>query len=678
MAQKTNSFEKFWQELKRRKVVHVITVYAAIAFVILQLIDMVSEPLHFPEWTQGFIIVLLCIGFVIAVFLSWIYDITPAGIKKTKPASALKHTSQSTIPSSGGWRIATYVSSVIIIALLAFNFISRRNLGSDISKLARSIAVLPFRNDSPDTTNAYFINGIMERITTNLQMVKELRVISRNSVEKYRDNKTKSAPEIAEDLGVNYIVEGSGQKIGNSISVTTQLIKAKGKETHLWAKTYDQKINEVNDYFKIQSEIAEKIAEELKTAIAPEEKRLIEITPTTSLTAYDFYLRGNDYDSRDKRPLAVEMYTKAIQHDSLFVEAYARRAIVHTYLYWEKQENWQGHVLKAKEDIKIGSHLNPELPEIRLAEAVVLYQVDRNYDKSLKILNKLKNERPNMEDLYAYCSYVFRRQGNLEESINEAKRSIQIDPFNADYIDNLLITYSLLHRYDSTIESSKQGLSLIPDYKSFNFQIYYAYLNKTGDLKIAIKESGLTEQDFQYDVYYFNREYKKLIDFIKKDSSINFSNQLSYEPKTYRLAAIYYLNNSKSLCKIYADSAIVHLLRKIKDTPDDDRLFSTLGKCYALSGKDKEAIAYGEKAVDLKPIKLDAYQGVSKEQDLMEIYILTGNYDKALNKIEYLLSIPSWMSIGQLIIDPLYDNLRSLPRFKEIISSAQIVKKPPK
>jgi hypothetical protein len=135
MAQKTNSFERFWKELKRRKVVHVITVYAAVAFVIMQVVDMVAEPLRLPDSTKALVIVLLCIGFIIAVFLSWVYDITPAGVKKTKPVSELKHVDHTTHAASGGWKIATYISAVIILALIAFNFISRRNLNADISKL---------------------------------------------------------------------------------------------------------------------------------------------------------------------------------------------------------------------------------------------------------------------------------------------------------------------------------------------------------------------------------------------------------------------------------------------------------------------------------------------------------------------------------------------------------------
>jgi tetratricopeptide (TPR) repeat protein len=162
-----------------------------------------------------------------------------------------------------------------------------------------------------------------------------------------------------------------------------------------------------------------------------------------------------------------------------------------------------------------------------------------------------------------------------------------------------------------------------------------------------------------------------LIEFIGKEFTI-VTNEDLYEPKTYQFALIYYLSGKTSLSKIYADSAIIHLKEEIKESPNDDRFYSTLGKCYAFSGNDKEAIACGKKAVDLKPVKLDALRGKSKEQYLMEIYILTGNYDMALDKIEYLLSVPSWLSTGEILINPLYDKIRSLPRFQKIINSAQL------
>ena len=269
---------------------------------------------------------------------------------------------------------------------------------------------------------------------------------------------------------------------------------------------------------------------------------------------------------------------------------------------------------------------------------------------------------------------VFREVINPDiswkESINELKQGILLDPLNANYIINLCGTYRHLHQYDSVIENSRRGLSLVPDFKNFNDQIFSAYVNKTGDLRTALNESGLNDEDVQYDVYYYPRQYDKLIEFINNEYTL-VSDQSFYRTKIYELAFIYYLNDFTSQSNIHADSAITFLKDKIKEIPDDDRLYITLGKCFAFNGNDKDALASGMKAVDLLPIKLDAYQGPIREQGLMEIYILTGNYDLALDKIEYLLSIPSWLSIGVLMIDPIFDDLRDLPRFQGIINVAQ-------
>ena len=176
------------------------------------------------------------------------------------------------------------------------------------------------------------------------------------------------------------------------------------------------------------------------------------------------------------------------------------------------------------------------------------------------------------------------------------------------------------------------------------------------------------KKDVQYKMYYYSRQYNKLIDFVRKDTIIQ-SDQFTFQPKTFRLALIYYLSGNLSLCKIYADSAIIDLKGKLKGDPDDDRVYATLGKCYAFVGEVKEAVTCGEKAVDLKPIKSDALQGIAKEQDLMEIYIFTGNYNLALERMDHLLSIPSLLHVGDILLNPIYDNLRSIPRFQKIINS---------
>ena len=181
MAQKPVTFNNFWKELKRRKVVHAATVYAAIAFTILQIVNMIARPLQLPEWTEAFVIVLLLIGFILTVFISWIYDITPSGLKKTKPVRELKQGEKTTNKVSARWKIATYISCAVIIVIVGLNLLRNRTYNAVISKFEKSIVVLPFVNDSPDSTNLYLCNGMMDDILTQLQKIGDLKVKSRIS-----------------------------------------------------------------------------------------------------------------------------------------------------------------------------------------------------------------------------------------------------------------------------------------------------------------------------------------------------------------------------------------------------------------------------------------------------------------------------------------------------------------
>jgi len=604
---------------------------------------------------------------------------------KVKPTEEIKHEIKSTGDlkkdiTISRKRLAGILGGSIGIIASVFAVLYFSNIvgsGKQTTQIDKSIAVLPFRNLSNDSTQLYFSDGIVEAILDHLFKVGELKVISSTSTKRFRNTEL-PIKEIAKELGVASILEGTVQKIGNNVRITAQLIEAK-TDIHLWSETFDR---DLSDVFSIQSEVAQNVAKGLKATLTAKETSMIQnALDTTNQIAYDFYLKGKDYFSRLDNLLALEMYSRAIEKDSLFTAAYAQRAKTHLYIFWNKDQGWEGHDLLGKEDIKNGLKLNPESSEIRFAEAVAYYMLDRDYDKSLKILTELKAVAPNMADLYAYTSYVLRRQGKHEESISELKKGIQLDPFNAGYIDNLLFTYQLLHQYDNQIKWARQGLSLIPDYKDFNRHIFGAYLDNTGELEISLKESKLKEEDIgygtyyytqpkevnQYGIYYLTRQYDKLIEFMSKDT-LTETEQTTYHPKTYELALIYYLNGNSSLSIIYADSAIIRLKREIYENPNDERLFATIGKCYAFSGNYKEAMACGKKAVDLKPIKLDAYQGVAKEQDLMEIYIFTGKYNDALVKIEFLLSVPSWLSVGKLMTDPIFDNLRNLPRFQKIIA----------
>jgi TolB-like protein/Tfp pilus assembly protein PilF len=318
-----NKLSQFWQELKRRNVTRVLAVYIASAFMLLELVDMISEPFGLPDWSMkaGFFILLA--GLFITLVISWIYDIQPeGGMIKTGPADEVK---PEDIPrSSNSWKIASYVSFVVIVGLIILNIIPRTG-NKDV--FDASIAVLPFINDSPVSENEHAIDGYMTAVHNNLCKIKALRVLTLQSTEQYRDQ-TKSIPEIARELGVGYLLSARGQIINRRIQLTVQLANADDKI--IWSTPYDRQIELVEDHIDIQSDIAQVVAGEIRAMITPEEKVLMGKIPTTSLSAYDLYQRGLElfydyvFDRGDLETLerAENYYHEALRIDSSYALAY--------------------------------------------------------------------------------------------------------------------------------------------------------------------------------------------------------------------------------------------------------------------------------------------------------------------------------------------------------------------
>ena len=559
------------------------------------------------------------------------------------------------------------ISSLILIVLLAFGgYIISRFIKSS-TPADKSVAVLPFVNLSNDPEQEFFSDGMVDAILDHLFKAGDLQVISRTSAMRYKGTEL-SLRKIGNELKVSSILEGSVQKIGDRIRITVQLIDAK-TDTHIWSDVFD---GELPDLFTFQSDVARAVARELKVTMTSREPDHENSTVNTRSTkAYDFYLRGNHHWTRFAPFPAIDMYSKAIQEDPAFESAYAKRALMHLYIYWNRLKDWPQHKAEGLADLEKAIELNKDHKEVKLSLAVKYYYIDRDYGRSLKVIDELKRTSPGNSDMYYWTAGVLRRQGKIKESGTEYEIAIRMDPFNANYIANLTQTYDLLHQYDEMAGWARRGLSLIPDYENFKFILLNSLLKKTGDLKLAMNESGLEIEDIPSRIYYFTRQFDKLGEqinnFYKRDAYVG--SQRGYTGPLYLKAVNYFMSGEKTLCKIYADSSIAFIKEKLKETPDEDRYYATLGKSYALSGNFTEAIACGKKAVELKPITLDAYQGPIREEDLMEIFILTGNYELAMDKIEYLLSIPSFLSPGILRIDPKFDNLRNLPRFQKIIKS---------
>jgi TolB-like protein len=418
MSDSPNRLSQFWQELKRRNVVGVITVYTGAAFVILSLVDMVREPFELPNWSFKLVVVLLSIRLILAVILSWIYDIHPVGgIVKTKPADELKDEAPK---SSKGWKIASYISFVVIVGLIVLNIIPR---AGNKEVLDKSIAVLPFQNDSPDEEKMYFINGTMDAILDNLCKIADLRVVSRNSVEQYRDN-PKPTPVVAEEMNVSYVLEGSGHRDGNKVRLFVQLLDGK-KDQHLWSKSYDADIEEI---FSMQSEIAQLVAREIEAIITPQEKELIERIPTSNLVAHEFYQKGLeehweywlDNDSREALRNAERQYEYALDYDSTFSLAYIGLAKV----YWDRNY-WKEYFTEYFMDsamslVDKALSFDPQQSEAYVLRGSYFYQVG-DINASIEAYNRASSLNPNNLSAYSGLADVYFSRDMILEISNRHK-----------------------------------------------------------------------------------------------------------------------------------------------------------------------------------------------------------------------------------------------------------------
>jgi TolB-like protein len=531
----------------------------------------------------------------------------------------------------------------------------------------KSIAVLPFNDYSEKQDQEYFSNGITEEIINQLSKIKDLEVIWRTSSMSYKDTKL-DVKDIAHELGVSKIVEGSVQKASTRVRITVKLIDGKtGK--YEWSETYDR---ELTDLFAVQTEISINIARKLDAILTNQEESMIKEIPTKNLMAYDYLLKGRQYGADFKWNSAIEMYTKAIELDPRFTLAYIERASKYSSIFFTKGDYYTGDFRNfdqlARADLATAIKLNPNFPEVKLEESEQLYRFDRDHDKALKILDEISHLMTNNYSYHYLRGSILRRKGNWKESIKDHLKAIQLDPLNLDTYNQIAYSYRLTRSYSEAAEYFNKFHSYeIPI--SIKNDIFMTILEWKGDLKEALKVSGSTVDElgstgyFMDNYSYYDRQYDKLF-----TTATKFESQFTYFPKSLNQAFALYLKSDEKKCKQYADSVISELEILIKQFPKDDRYYSALGLAYAFIGENKRAIECAQKAVRLKPIKIDAWQGYEKEKDLTRIYVFTGNYEQAMDKIEYLLTIPGDLSVPLLKIDPAYDKLQNTPRFKKILT----------
>jgi TolB-like protein/Tfp pilus assembly protein PilF len=321
--------------------------------------------------------------------------------------------------------------------------------------LDKSIAVLPFENRSEDKANAYFTDGVQDEIVTDLAKIADLKVISRTSVLQYKSGVARNLREIAQQLGVANVVEGSVQRSGNRVRVNGQLVDAR-TDAHLWAQTYDR---DLADVFAIQSEIAKAIADQLQAKLSPNEKKAIEQPPTTDLAAFDLYSRaksllltiGFSATKEPDRRKAIELLDEAVKHDPSFFDAYCQLAYAHEYLYAVRSDHTPARLALAEAAVQAATRLRPNAAETHLARAQYLYFGRRDYVGALAELEIARRALPNDPRLFELTSHILWRRGQQEEGLRNSQRAVELDPRNFDKQQQIALSYLYLGRYAESI-----------------------------------------------------------------------------------------------------------------------------------------------------------------------------------------------------------------------------------
>jgi TolB-like protein len=662
----------FFEELKRRKVFRVAATYAVVAWILMQIGEVTFPALNIPEWVMSTLVVVLLAGFPIVVIFAWVFDKTPQGFIKTD--SPQKEEINGTDVKMHN-RPFYLQKKNIFLALGVLAGILIGTYGGDGFKSSvdeKSIAVLPFDNYSTAEEDQYFSDGMTEVIIANLAKVKDLKVISRTSVMEYK-NTTKKLKEIAKELGVAHILEGSIQRANGRVRVVGQLIDANTDE-HIWAETYDKK---ESDIFELQSDVAIEIANALKSELTDEVKARISEKLTESTIAYEYYLKGNMYESagHSKKNLlaAINEYERAVSIDPEFAEAHAQLGKMHAHIKWYRHDLSQIRMDMSKAAIDRSMNLKPNNAIVRIARGTYFYHGFRDYGKALADYTLARELAPgNISAIYR-IGLIYRRLGDYEKAIENMEEAISLDPRSALMLQNLAGSYSALRKYNDVSLIVKKTENLGSDAAKITYGISSVY-RSSGDALQAINYLNKTNNYDRVKLNY-NRILKNYAE-IKKILSVNLNESFSsvqyYYPRSYYQGIFNYGFGNKADSRKYFNSTIIHLKEKINEYPDDPRFYSALGLTYARLGKKIDAINAGLKAVEILPVSKDALFGTIYEKSLSSIYSIVGEKNKALEKIEYLSIIPNGFHYGELLSDPVFDSIRDEPRFQSVLNKLKL------
>lgn len=682
---------QFFAELQRRNVYRVAVAYAVASWLLIQVATQVFPFFEIPNWAVRVVVLLLVLGFPVALILAWAFELTPEGIKRTEdvpPEQSIRHHTGRKLLAIGA------AAGAIALALLIIQISHQRAMKAKrdaatnalpvLSVPEKSIAVLPFENLSENKENAFFTAGVQDEILTDLAKVADLKVISRTSTEIYEAGALRDLREIGRQLGVAHLLEGKIQRSDNRVRVSAQLIDAR-TDAHIWAEHYDR---DLTDAFAIQSEIAEAIVRELRVKLSPSEKAAIE-RPTPDPEAFDLYLQAkqlitNFHDTPDwKETLlhAVRLLDEAISRDGNFALAYCWATTANDNLYWFGLDHSPERLAQAKATAQTALALAPDLGEAHLAQALVYYHGYRDYNRALEQVALAKGTLPNSAETYSLAGWIARRQGRWEKARKNLEKAAGLDPRNPKVISDLSVLYDLLHDYAAKEALYDRALIANPNSRDY-FQLLRAETQiEKGNLSAAraavnrlppgYDPDGATSGTRMYLALYEHQPAAagQALSQAKVDEIVG--NDGHPRPRSFFEGLIARASGDAAHARMSFATARAAIEAKLGGRDDDALSVANLGLLAAGQDRKEEAITLARRAVELRPISKDAVDGATVLTTVAMTYAWSGEPDLALEQLTTLSTVPGGPDYGQLRYDPAWDALRGDNRFAKIIETAQ-------
>jgi TolB-like protein/class 3 adenylate cyclase len=559
----------------------------------------------------------------------------------------------------------------------------------------KSIAVLPFENRSEEKANAYFAEGIQDEILTRLSKIADLKVISRTSTQHY-----KSAPEnlreIARELGVAHIVEGSVQKSGDAVRVNVQLINA-ATDSHVWADTFDRKLT---DIFSVESEVSQKIAAALQANLSPNESHVLAAVRTPDTEAYDLFLRGEyefrqaqSNESAETYDRADAFYRQALARDPNFAEAAAALARGRLTRHWFVSPLEPAELEEVKSLIDRALALAPNSPQAHLALGLFFYWGHRQYQMALTEFNRTLELQPNSALARTYCAWVYRRRGEWERSLAEFQRAQELDPRDVQIPQNIGATYLTLRQWKDAERAELRALAIDPHNGWSALSLLISHLNATGDVGSARRAldgfpeatksltlvsrrgpSGIGDVAPMIGMWvYLDVMERRFTDSFQAFDKEVVNKDPGRLQQLAGRAALRLLAGESDIAKSAGEEALPSLEARLRERQDDTFAMTELSWVYLALRRNADALRLSRQAADTISIEKDAFSGPNFQIGLAQIEARVGAPEEAIKRLRRLLSIPAgWeVSIARLKIDPVWDPIRNRPDFQKLLSGPE-------